>query len=107
MEEMWALINMIQMSSYLTLLQIRFPKNLLIFFEYLESVHNFNKWMPNGFAYILKTSELNKEPYSDNFLDRGLDNRLLIILCGADIQMMILNILAICFLSVGASKIKY
>ena len=106
MEEMWALINMIQMASYLPLLKIQFPQNLIIFFEYLESVHNFNKWMPNGFMYIMDQNKLNTEPYSESFQDRGFENRVLVLLCGADLQTLIINVVIIGVLSVGASKIK-
>ncbi len=92
---MWAVMSMLQMMSYLTLLDLEYPANLLIFLDCLESVHNFNKWMPNIFAYILDTRDLELRPYTFQFEDRGFGNRNLLFLCGPDLMSLCLTLLLI------------
>jgi hypothetical protein len=85
---MWAMMSMLQMLSYATLLKLHFPPNLLIFFDCLESVHNFNKAMPNLFGLTLKLSELDLNPFNAQYEDRGFYNRNLLLLCGPDLMTL-------------------
>ena len=95
LEGMWAIINVIQLLSYITLMQLKFPENVLIFFEQIESVHNYNKWFPNGFEYILKRSTVYDTPYNDQFAKRGFNSSVMLFLAGSDIIVMIAMIISI------------
>ena len=96
---MWAAMSAIQIMSYLTLLNLHFPQNLLAFLEYIESVHNFSKWFPNPFAFILKESQLDMSPLNEQFESRGFPNRNMLLICGSDLIMLALMLLAILVLS--------
>jgi hypothetical protein len=88
-EGMWSMMSMLQMLSYVTLIKLHYPPNLLIFFDCLEYVHNFNKWLPNIFDYILRPSELNLEAYNQQYEDRGFPHRNFLLLCGPDILVLL------------------
>ena len=94
-EGMWAMMSMLQMMSYLTLINLSFPPNLLIFFDCLESVHNFNGWMPNIFAYVLNIKDLDLQPFNVQFEDRGFINRNLLFLCGPDFMSLLISLVTI------------
>ncbi len=87
-EGMWAAMSVLQMMSYLTLLSLNFPDNLLTFLGYVESVHNFNKWLPNMFTYLFPSRYLDLSPYNEQFNDRGFENRITLYLCGSDLVVM-------------------
>jgi hypothetical protein len=87
---MWAMMSTLQMLSYLTLVRLRYPANLLIFFDNLEAVHTYNSWMPNIFDYILNKKELNLESYNPAFEQRGLSNRNMLLLCGPDLMVLLM-----------------
>ena len=95
------------MMSYLTLISLNYPENLLSFLGYLESVHNFNKWLPNPFAYLFKDQYLDLTPYNPQFEERGFSNRNLLYLCGPDIVVMALMGLAILALVPLANVLRY
>ncbi len=88
-------MSMLQMMSYLTLMTMEYPPNLLVFFDCLESVHNFNKWMPNIFTFILRVEDLDRQPFNPQFEERGFTNRNLLLLCGPDLMSLCLTLLAI------------
>ena len=85
---MWAAISVLQVMSYITLMDLAIPSNFLSFLECLESVHNFNKWFPNLFAYIFPPSKLDMTSYSEQFESRGFDNRQMLYLCGSDLLIL-------------------
>ncbi len=94
-EGMWMAMSVIQMISYVTLIDLNYPANLLYFLEKLESVHNFNKWLPNPFEYVLAPSRLNMTVYNEQFGSRGFTNCQMILLCGADLIVILGMLLAV------------
>jgi len=106
-EGMWATVSVLQMMSYLTLMNLQFPQNLLAFLECIESVHDFNKWFPNPFTYLFPDSKLNMSPYNEQFESRGFKNRNMLYLCGSDLSMMLITILAIGVLIPLANIVPY
>jgi len=104
---MWATVSVLQMMSYITLINLNFPKNLLTFMDCLESVHDFNKWFPNPFVYLLPQSKMNMSPYNDQFNDRGFTNRNMLYLCGSDLLTMAVTSLLILILIPLSSKFAY
>ena len=95
---MWATVSVLQMESYITLLDLNFPELLIVFLGYIESVHNFNKWFPNPFEYIFPLDKLNMTAYNPQFASRGFPNRNVILLCGSDLIVMGLSGLSILIL---------
>lgn len=106
-EGLWLTISVIQMESYLTLIEIEYPQNLLIFLRCVETVHNFNKWFPNPFTYFIEQKKLNMGSYNTQFNDRGITNRNMLFLCGSDIALMGLTLFIIIVLSCLENKITY
>lgn len=105
-EGMWAMVSVLQMMSYITLMNLHFPGNLLSFLEYIESVHDFNKWFPNPFTYLLPPSKLNMDPYNEQFENRGMENRNMIYLCGSDLIVMGFTALGILVLTPLSESIR-
>ena len=97
---------MLQMLSYLTLVNLRYPANVLSFLDCIEAVHNSNAWIPNLFAYILNKEDLVLQPYNPQFEDRGFSSRYFLMLCSADLIMMLVMLVAIGLLSLLASLCK-
>ena len=85
---MWAMVSVLQMMSYMTLIDLYFPENLLAFLKCIESVHDFNKWFPNPFTYLFPPNKLNISPYNEQFEKRGFSNRNTVYLCGSDLIIM-------------------
>ena len=97
---MWAIINVIQMLSYITLMQLEFPENVLIFFGQIESVHNYNKWLPNVFSLILETNKFNDEAYNDSFERRGFNSCIMLILAGSDFIVLAVMVISVAVLAI-------
>jgi len=104
---MWIAISVLQMISYMALINLNFPENLLTFLSYIESVHNFNKWFPNPFAYLFNESKMKMQPYSEQFENRGFTNRNMVFLCGSDLALMGCTVLFLLILIPLSNKIKY
>ncbi len=92
---MWATMSMLQMLSYLTLIDLNYPGNLLAFFDRIEGVHNSNMWIPNVFIYLLQKEQLELLPYNKQFEDRGFGHRNFLLLCNADLIVMLLMLVVI------------
>lgn len=101
------MMSMLQMLSYATLINLHYPSNLLIFFDCLESVHNFNKWMPNVFSYIFRLSELDLQPFNEQYEARGFPNRNLLLLCGPDLMVFVGLLLLLAFVIPLAKACSY
>jgi len=106
-EGMWVAVSVLQMMSYLALIDLNFPENLLTFLSYVESVHNFNQWFPNPFTYLVNENNMDMTPYTEQFEKRGFTNRNMIYLCGSDLALMALNISVILLLMPLANIIPY
>ncbi len=104
---MWATMSVLQMMSYLTLMSLNFPDNFLTFLGYMESVNNFNKWLPNPFQYLFPSKYLDLSPYNAQFDERGFSNRNMLYLCGSDLVMMAAMGLAILVLVPMANVLAY
>jgi len=104
---MWIAISVLQMMSYLALININFPENLLTFLSYVETVHNFNKWFPNPFTYFINETKMDMTPYTEQFERRGFTNRNMIYLCGSDLALMGTTTLVILILIPFARIIPY
>ena len=100
-------MSALQMMSYLTLISLSFPTNLLAFLGYLESVHNFNKWLPNPFEYVFREKYLDLSPYNEQFADRGFQSRNMLYLCGSDLVMLAVMGLAILVLVPLSNVLRY
>ena len=87
-EGMWVAVSVLQLISYLTLIKLCFPSNLLLFLEYLQYAHDFNRWLPNPFEFLFPQEKLNMTSYVDQFEERGFPNRQMLYLCGSDLVMM-------------------
>ena len=85
---MWSEISVMQMTSYITLVDLYFPANFLNFMGYIESAHDFNRWAPNPFALIFPRTKLNMSVYNEHFYDRGFTNRQILYLCGSDLLVL-------------------
>jgi len=106
-EGMWIAISVLQMISYLALININFPENLLTFLSYVETVHNFNKWFPNPFTYIIGEAKMDMTPYTEQFERRGFTNRNMVFLCGSDLALMAITILVILVLIPISGTVPY
>jgi len=106
-EGMWSAMSVIQMTSYLTLINLNYPQNLISFLEYLEAVHNFNSFVPNPLAWIINQEKVTMTSYRPYFEDRGFANRQMLLLCGSDLVMLIFSGIAIIFLSVVSNYFQY
>ena len=84
-------------------MRLDFPENVLIFFSQIESVHNYNKWMPNMFEMLLGVSNIYDIAYNEQFAKRGFNSSVMLFLAGADIIMMVVMIIAIGIFSVLAN----
>lgn len=103
---MWAMVSVLQMMSYITLIDINFPENLLSFLECIESVHDFNKWFPNPFTYAFSESKLDMSAYNEQFEKRGMTNRHMVYLCGSDIIVLCLTAISILLLTPLSESIR-
>jgi len=104
---MWATVSVLQMMSYITLMNLDFPINLLSFLDCIESVHDFNKWFPNPFIYLFPQNKMNMDPFNDQFNNRGFTNRNMLFLCGSDLITLAATGLVILILIPLSSKIAY
>ncbi len=94
-EGMWVTMSVMQITSYITLLKLHLPSNLLVFLDYIESVYNFNKFLPNPFSYVFLESRLNMAAFSQQFDDRGFCNCNALLLSGSDLAMLVIMSLAL------------
>jgi len=104
---MWIAISVLQMMSYLTLMNLNFPPNLLTFLEYVEMVHNFNKWFPNPFVHLFPEKMLDMTSYNEQFESRGFNNRNMLYLCGSDLALLCLTGIGILILIPISRHISY
>jgi len=104
---MWATVSVLQMTSYVTLMNLNFPQNLLAFLDCVESVHDFNRWFPNPFVYMFPPSRMNMSAYNDQFNSRGFTNRNMLYLCGSDIATMAITGLLILILIPLSNSFPY
>lgn len=95
LEEMWVVISALQFISYLPLVNIHFPPNLLIFMEYIQSVHDYNSWVPNAFDYYLDKSKMNMLAYGPQYVIRNINNSNFLLLCGGDIEILVLTLVSL------------
>ncbi len=100
-------MSVLQMMSYLTLISLNFPDNVLTFLGYMGTVHNFNTWLPNFFQYMFRAKYLDLSPYNDNFAERGFASRNMLYLCGSDLAMMALMGLVILVLIPLSNVLRY
>jgi len=106
-EGMWIAVSVLQMMSYMTLMNLNFPQNLLTFLEYVETVHNFNKWFPNPFVYLFPEKFMDMTSYNEQFQSRGFTNRNLLYLCGSDLALLCLTVVCILILIPISRHISY
>ncbi len=100
-------MSVLQMMSYLTLITLNYPENVLTFLSYVGSVNNFNTWLPNPFEYIFPAKNLDLSPYNSHFEDRGFTSRNMLYLCGSDLVMLVVMGLAIVVLVPLANVLRY
>jgi len=101
------MISVLQMMSYLSLMNIYFPANFMAFLGCIESVHNFNAWFPNPFKFIFPEQNLNMTSYNSQFEERGFANRNMLYLCGSDLVLMATTGIVIILLIPIAKKISF
>ena len=94
---MWGIVNILQLISYLTLINIIFPENLSEFLSYLEIVHNFNSFIPNLFKYVVQDED--NSSFSATFKSRNIPTRNILLLCGSDIESIFIIIIFLTILN--------
>jgi hypothetical protein len=104
---MWAMMNILQLISYLNLLAVLIPENLGQFLEYMAFAHGFNNMFPNLFAKFLKEGDINSEPLNQTFFLRGFHSRIMVLLCGGDIEFIFFFLTLIPVIHILAPKHKY
>ena len=104
---MWTIVSSLQFISYVSLIKINFPGNLLIFLDYLNEVHNYNSLLPNIFSYFMDKTNLTLVPYNSQYEARGIANRNILLLVGADLQILIFSLLGLFCLSIFNITQKY
>ena len=105
LEGMWGIVNILQVTSYLTLIDLSYPENLVQFLSYLEIVHNYSSFIPNLFEYIIQKEDIQNNPFSPTFESRNISNRNILLLCGSDIEIIIL--IYICLSILNCFKLKH
>lgn len=104
-EGMWALVCMIQLASYLTMLNLELPSNLKSVLNYMEMVHSFGAAIPNPLVSFARDKMLNIT--NNRFYERGFTTNYSLYLCGSDIEMIVLQVLLAYAVSKLALKIKF
>lgn len=82
------MVSSLQFISYLSLIRISFPANLMIFIDYLNTVHNYNSMIPNVFSYFLVGKDISSTAYNAQFAERGILNCNMLILVGGDFEAL-------------------
>ena len=88
------------------MLDINLPNNLQSFMKYIEKVHTFGAVIPNVFGYVASTKSLTLTP-NENFRNRGYNYTSALILAGSDIEMIIIQSIAIPLVSSLYAKTKF
>ena len=86
---MWVIVSSLQFLSYMTLMNLNFPPNLLTFLDYIQQVHDFNRWMPNAFDLVLDKRHMDLTPYNSQYNSRGINTRNMLLLCGGDMEILV------------------
>ena len=92
---MWALVSSLQVMSYLSLVKLNYPANFLLFLDYLSSVHNYNSLLPNYFEKIPDKEDQKIPVFNEQFEERGINNQVMLLLCGGDLEMLIVSIVVL------------
>ena len=73
--------------------------------KYIEKVHTFGAVVPNVFGYMVSTKSLTVTP-NENFRERGYNYTSALILAGSDIEMVLIQAIAIPLVSSLYAKTK-
>ena len=107
---MWAIVNVMQVISHLVFVQMPYPENLKTFFSYMvygNSLLSALPGVPNMFEYVVKETELSKEPMSPLYAERDYSNRNVLLICGPEIQTLILIAIVTPLVKVLSQYIAY
>jgi len=69
------------------------PDNINKFIGYMEQVHSFGSSIPNPIKYLVANSSLRQSNLY--FKDRGYLTNTSLYLCGSDLEMIIVQLIAI------------
>lgn len=103
---MWTIVSSLQFMSYVSLIKLNFPSNLMLFLDYLSQVHNYNSLLPSIFDYTMNKQNLTLVPYNSQFGARGIGNRNFLLLAGADLQVIIFSLIGLFLLNMLAPTNK-
>lgn len=99
---MWTIVSSLQFLSFLSLIKLNFPGNVMTFLDYLNQVHNYNSLLPNAFNYLLNKNNITMEPFNSQFEARGIGNQNMLLLVGSDYQVLGLSLVALFLLEIPA-----
>lgn len=97
---MWSIVSSLQFISFLSLIKLNYPGNLMLFLGYLDEVNNYNSLIPNIFDFLLNKGNLTMVPYNSQFEARGIGNRNMLLLVGSDLQIMGVTLLFLFILEI-------
>lgn len=63
-----------------------------MFLDYLSQVHNYNSLLPNYFEKIPDKQDQETPVFNSQFQERGITNQVMLLLCGADLEMLIATV---------------
>lgn len=107
---MWAMINIVQLTSHLELVVTTLPPNLELYFSLLGFSNQFLSafpGIPNIFTYLVNTKELNRSPRTGRYLSLGYETQSILLLCGGDFQSLLLVALITPLVYVLSKKIWF
>jgi hypothetical protein len=73
------------------MMDIVLPPNLKSFLRYMENVHSFGAIIPNPLSYLKKYAT---NMTNERFYNRGFVTNYSLYLCGSDIEMILLQLIA-------------
>ena len=84
------------------MMDLNLPQNIKGFLEYMEKVHSFGAAIPNP---LVTFGSKYKEMISNKrFYERGFTTNYALYLCGSDLEMIVVQVIAAILLSKLATK---
>ena len=105
---MWAVVNVIQLTSHLVLIDAQIPSNLGMYFSLLSFTNQFLAafpGVPNIFSYVLRVDELPSRPFAPQYSNLGYETRSILLLCGGELQSLALILVLIPLVQALSGKV--
>ena len=88
------------------MLKVDLPNNLQKFMKYIETVHTFGAAIPNCFKFLTNNQSLVVTP-NEHFRERGYNYTSALYMAGSDIEMILIQAIAIPLVCALYAKTKY